>query len=527
MIGLALSEPAEPKARAGAASILATRSDILDRNGRVLATNMETFSVYAHPHQVTDAVGSAQKLAAIFPDIDPVKMAERLASDRKFMWIKRTVSPEEKQAVHDIGDPGLLFGPREMRLYPNGQLAGHILGGAGFGDEGTHSAEVIGVAGVEKAFDTFLRGPEFKGQPLQLSLDLTVQATLEHSLLGGMKLMNAKAAAAVVMDVHSGEIRAMASLPDFDPNHRPTPLLEGDQADDPLFNRSVQGLYELGSTFKLFTIAQALELGLVNPDTQINTRGPIRIGGHQIKDFSDYGPTQTTSNVLVKSSNMGTIRIADMIGTPRQKAFLSQLGLLDPTPIEVIEGPTGRPKFPAQWRDVNRATISYGHGISTTQVHLAAAYAAMVNGGTKVTPTLLKTTDVAQGPRIISQQVSRDVTDMLRKVVTDGTASFGEVPGYAVGGKTGSADKPRPTGGYYEDKLMATFASVFPVNDPQYVLIVTLDEPEDRAGPEPRRTAGWTAVPVAAEVIRRIAPLLNVTPVEDPSNLPAVTLTAN
>ncbi|MGV6839458.1 MAG: peptidoglycan D,D-transpeptidase FtsI family protein [Planktomarina sp.] len=515
MVGLAVSEAEEPRSSTIGTSIMANRSDILDRNGRVLATNMETYSLYAHPYQVVDPAHAATQLARIFPDMDPVDLAARLGGDGKFMWLQKSISPEERQAVHDIGDPGLLFGPREMRLYPNGKLASHILGGASFGKEGTYSAEVVGVAGVEKAFDSFLRDPANGGLPLQLSLDLTVQAAIEKVLYGGMRLMNAKAASATLMDVRTGEIIAMVSLPDFDPNKRPRPLIEGDRSDDPLFNRSVQGLYEFGSTFKLFTIAQAMNLGLVDADTMVATKGPITIGGHKIEDFSDYGPRLSVEKVLVKSSNIGTIRIADMIGTQRQKAFLDQLGLLHPTEVELIEGPTGRPQFPKTWRDINRATISYGHGLSTSQVHLAAAYSAMVNGGTLVQPTIVRRNGpIDPGVQVISPDVSRAVVQMLRNVVTEGTASYGVVPGFAVGGKTGTAEKLNPkTGKYFDDKVLATFASVFPTDDPKYTLIVTLDEPEDRAGAKPRRTAGATAVPVAAEIIRRIAPLLNVPPV--------------
>lgn len=527
MTALAMSEPAEPKARATTAHILASRSDILDRNGRVLATNIETHSVYAHPQQLIDPVGAASALAEIFPDINAQKMADRLSGDQKFLWIKGAISPEEKQAVHDIGDPGLLFGPREMRLYPNGQLAGHILGGATFGEQGTHSAEVIGVAGVEKAFDTFLRDPKFAGRPLELSIDLTVQSALEEVLYGGMRLMNAKGASAVLLDAHTGEVAAMTSLPDFDPNHRPQVLVDGDAADSPLFNRAVQGVYELGSAFKLFTIAQGIELGLVNKETMIDTRGPLKWGRFKIRDFSNYGPELSVEKVLVKSSNIGTARIATMIGNTRQKEFLGRLGLLDHTPIEMIEGPTGKPQFPSNWSEISTMTISYGHGISTSPLHLAAAYASVLNGGTYVKPTLLKQHDVTPGPRILTKSVSTQMRSMLRHVVTEGTASFGEVPGYAVGGKTGTADKPNNRGGYHEDKVLATFASAFPMNDPKYVLIVTLDEPEDRSSTEVRRTAGWTAVPVAAEIIRRVAPLLGLAPVVEHTPQIGVTLTSN
>jgi cell division protein FtsI (penicillin-binding protein 3) len=512
MTALAISEPSEPKARATATQILASRADIIDRNNRVLATNIETHSLYAHPQQVVDSVTTARQLAEIFPDIDAVKMEARLKGAQKFLWLKATISPEEKQAVHDIGNPGLLFGPREMRLYPNGQLAGHILGGTTFGEQGVHSAEVLGIAGVESAFDDFLRDPKFNGRPLQLSIDLSVQSALEEVLYGGMRLMNAKGASAVLMQANTGEILAMSSLPDFDPNNRPRALTQGDASDSPLFNRAVQGVYELGSAFKPFTVAQAMELGLIEADTIVDTKGPLKWGRHSIRDYRNYGPELSVEKILVKSSNIGTARISLMVGSELQKAFLGRLGLLKATSIELIEGPTGKPQYPENWSDISTMTISFGHGISTSPVHLAAAYAAMINGGTLVKPTLLKQTAPPIGERIISQKVSMRLRSILRHVVTEGTASFGEVPGYSVAGKTGTADKPNNQGGYHKDKVLATFASFFPSADPKYVLIVTLDEPEDRAGSEPQRTAGWTAVPVAAEVIRRVAPLLGLAP---------------
>jgi cell division protein FtsI (penicillin-binding protein 3) len=526
MTALAVSAPSEPKARATAAQILASRADIIDRNNRVLATNIETHSLYAHPQHVVNPVTAARQLAEIFPDIDAVKMEARLKGARKFLWLKSAISPEEKQAVHDIGDPGLLFGPREMRLYPNGQLAGHILGGTTFGEQGVHSAETLGIAGVEKAFDGFLRDPKFNGRPLQLSIDLSVQSAMEEVLYGGMRLMNAKAASAVLMEVHTGEILALSSLPDFDPNNRPHMLTEGDQADDPLFNRAVQGVYELGSVFKTFAVAQAMELGLVTADTMIDTKR-FRWGKYPIKDFKNYGPKLTVENVLVKSSNVGTARLSKMIGGENQKTFLKNLGLLAATPIELVEGPTGKPQFPSNWSEISTMTISYGHGISTSPVHLASAYSTIVNGGTLVKPTVVKQTVPRIGERIISQKVSMRLRTMLRHVVTEGTASFGEVPGYSVAGKTGTADKPNNQGGYHKDKVLATFASFFPSANPKYVLIVTLDEPEDRAGFEPRRTAGWTAVPVGAEVIRRVAPLLGLAPEIETSGQNGLTLANN
>ncbi len=509
---LAASEPAEPVSAQSGSAIVAQRADIVDREGRILATNLVTHSLYAQPPQLVDPVGSAEKLAAIFPDLDAERLKKDFTGKRKFLWVKKKISPEQMQLVHEIGDPGLLFGPREMRLYPNGAIASHVLGGASFGREGVRSAEVVGTAGVEKTFDTWLRDPANGGAPLQLSLDLTVQSTVEDVLYGGMKLMNAKAASAILMDVHTGEVVAMASLPDFDPNTRPAPLLKGSPGDSPLFNRAVQGVYELGSTFKIFAVAQALELGLVNPDTLVDTKSPMVWGKYRIRDFHNYGKQLTVTDVIAKSSNIGTAHIALMIGAERQQQFLKSLGLFDPTAVELAEAPTGRPLLPKRWSEISTMTISYGHGLSDSPLHLAAAYATIANGGTRITPTLLKTDRRQEGERVISESTSREILDMMRQVVARGTASFGDVPGYSVGGKTGTADKPKPTGGYYKDKVIATFASVFPTTAPKYVLVVSLDEPVETSGSEPRRTAGWTAVPVGAEIIRRAAPLLGMRP---------------
>ncbi len=528
MGALASSVPEEPRASAVGNPIIGQRADIVDRNGRILATNLATHSLYAHPRDMIDPAGAAKGLAEIFPDLEEAELLKDFTGERRFLWIRRQISPEQMQAVHDLGSPGLLFGPREMRLYPNGPIAAHILGGASYGREGVASAEVIGVAGVERQFDAFLRDPANEGAPLELSLDLTVQAAAEQVLAGGMSIMNAKGAASVLMDIHTGEVISMVSLPDFDPNNRPRVLTEGDQSDSPLFNRAVQGVYELGSVFKIFTVAQAMELGLINPNTMIDTQGPLTWGRFRIRDFHDYGPELSTTDVIVESSNIGTARIAMQIGADRQRAFLDSLGFLKPTQLEMVEAPTGRPLLPPNWSEISTMTISYGHGLSSSPVHLAAGYASLLNGGTRVEPTLLRMANAVEGPRVVSEAVSARSAAMLRQVVERGTASFGEVPGYEVGGKTGTADKPRTSGrGYYDDKVISTFASVFPANDPQYVLIVTLDEPSENSGEEPRRTAGWTAVPIAAEMIRRIAPLLGLRPQVDTPQSIGVTLTSN
>ena len=526
---VAMAEPEEPRARGQAAAIISSRANIVDRNGAILATNLRTASLYATPQDMADPLGAVDGLMAIFPDLNEARLLRQFTGTRKFVWIKHKLSPEQQQAVLDLGEPGLKTGPRDLRFYPNGAFAAHILGGARFGVEGVRSAELVGTAGVELQFDDYLRDPANDGKPLQLSIDLTVQSAMRQVLEGGMQLMNAKAATGVLMEANTGRIISMVSLPDFDPNHRPAPPTSGDPADSPLFNRAAQGTYELGSTFKIFMAAQALESGAATADTMINTKGPLVWHNFKINDFHDYGARLSLRDVIVHSSNVGAARLAASMGAEAQQAFLGKLGLLEKLPLELPEARRSTPLRPGRWSEISTMTIAYGQGIAVTPVHLAAAYAAMVNGGLRVRPTLLNTMPApTEADRVISQSTSFALRDMLRQVVVRGTASLGEVEGYDVGGKTGSADKPSPQGAYYTDKVIGTFASAFPMSNPQYVLVVSLDEPKiDVLGKE-RRTAGWTAVPVSAEIIRRIAPLLGLRPnVGNETPEPSILLNSN
>ncbi|MBL1437251.1 MAG: penicillin-binding protein 2 [Rhodobacteraceae bacterium] len=510
---VAMAEPEEPRARSYAAAIINSRANIVDRNGAILATNLRTASLYATPQDMADPLNAVDGLMAIFPDLDADRLLRDFTGNRKFVWVKRKLSPEQQQAVLDLGEPGLKVGPRELRLYPNGAFAAHILGGTRFGVEGVRSAELVGTAGVELEFDEYLRDPANDDNPLQLSIDLTVQSAMRQVLEGGMQLMNAKAATGVLMEANTGRIISLVSLPDFDPNHRPRPPVSGDPADSPLFNRAAQGTYELGSTFKIFTAAQAIESGAANADTMINTRSPLVWHRFKINDFHNYGARLSLRDVIVHSSNVGAARLAASMGAEAQQAFLGQLGLLTKLPLELPETRRSAPLLPRRWSEISTMTISYGQGIAVTPVHLAAAYAAMVNGGLRVQPTLLNDVELpTEDDRVISESTSYALRDMLRQVVVRGTASLGEVAGYDVGGKTGSADKPNPQGAYYEDKVIGTFAAAFPMSNPEYVLVVSLDEPKIDVLGEERRTAGWTAVPVSAEIIRRIAPLLGLRP---------------
>ncbi len=506
--------PEEPQTARAANPIRAERADIVDRNGIVLATNVLTSSLYAQPQEMVDPVAAAEGLVAIFPDLDAADLKKRFTSGAKFLWIKKSISPEQMQLVHQIGEPGLLFGPRETRLYPNGPVAAHILGGTRFGREGVSAAEVIGMAGVESVFDTRLRDPEQIGEPLRLSIDLGAQIALEEVLSNGMVEMNAVGAAGILMEADTGQIRAMASLPEFDPNDRSGQLDQRDPANSPFFNRAAQGLYELGSTFKPLTVALALETGMVNPKTQIDTRGPMKWGRFTINDFHNYGPSLSVEEVIVQSSNIGSARIAIEQGTAAQKRFLAQVGMMEPIPVELSEAARTKPLLPQRWSDLATMTISYGHGIAVTPLHLATAYASLTNGGYRVKPSVIETPNISKtdGEVIISELTSRQVRDMMRQVVVRGTAKFANVEGYEIAGKTGTADKPLPGGGYASNKVIATMASVFPASNPKYVLIIILDEPERIYNGQKLRTAGWTAAPVMANAVRRIAPVLGMRP---------------
>lgn len=527
---MAATAPVEPRASVSSDPILAQRAEIVDRGGALLATNLITSSLYAQPREMIDLERAAAELARIFPDLDAAALRERFTDGRAFVWIKRMVSPEQRQMVHDLGEPGLLFGPRETRLYPNGAVAAHVLGGAGFGREGVDAAEVVGVAGVERALDARLRDPARTGEPLRLSIDLAAQVALEESLARGMTETGAKGAVGVLMEADTGRIRAMASLPDFDPNLRPPLPVRGDPADSPLFNRAAQGRYELGSTFKIFTIAQALDRGLVTPGTMIDTKGPMRWGRYTIRDFRNYGPRLTVEDVIVKSSNIGTARLAIGMGAEAQRDFLRRLGLMDLMPVEVSEAARAAPLLPARWSDITTMTVSYGHGLAVSPLHLAAAYATVTNGGLKVTPSILAgEARPTEADRVISEATARQVRDMLRATVVRGTAQAADVPGYEVGGKTGTADKPLPNGGYAEDKVIATFAGVFPASDPEYVMVIALDEPQVFINGQAVRTAGATAAPVFADVLRRLAPVMGLRPEAPPATAdrPLYTLAVN
>ena len=488
------------------------RKDIIDKNGVLLATNVKVNSLYAHPSEIISKEKVINSLLKIFPDSEKENLIKKLYSNKPFVWLRKTISPEQQNLVKDIGQPGLYFGPREMRIYPNGTSAAHILGGTRYGLESVDSAEILGTAGVELFYNKKLSNEYNPLEPLQLSIDIKIQALVEEILENGIKLMGAKGGSVILMNSKTGEIISLASFPKFNPNLRPRNLFKNDPSNSPIFNRAVQGIYELGSVFKIFPVALGLDTKLIETDTKFNTHNPIRISGRKISDHKYFGPNLTVEDIIIKSSNIGTVRIAQKIGSNNLKKFYKDLGLLDSTTLQLPETKGTKPQQPKKWKNLETATATYGHGIAVSPVHLATAYSILVNGGLKINPSILKKTKHnIQTDKIISEQTSKEIRLILEKVVTKGTARESDFGGYGVGGKTGTAEKPNPIeGGYYENKVISTFASVFPISTGNFVLIVTLDVPETNFGSESYRYASKTAVPVAAKIISRVAPLLNL-----------------
>ncbi len=512
MGALAVAEPTEPVRVATDAEAHVGRAPIVDARGRPLAVNLPAWSVYAHPNEMDDPMRAADALAATLDGVSAEALRTRFKPGQRFAWVKRPITPEEKQAVHDLGIPGVYFGAREVRVYPQGRTAAHVLGGVASGDEGVDFAETVGLAGVERAFDETLRDPARDGAPLRLSIDLTVQAALREALEAGVERFAARGAWGVLMEARTGVVRALVSLPDFDPNHRPNPNAPEIAAERPLMNRVAEGVYELGSTFKPLFAALAIDRGVASADTMLDATSPLVWGRFRIRDVHRMPDRMSVTDAISESSNTAVARLAMQIGPKAAAEFVERLGMTEPTPLELAEARLGDPLGPERWSEIALITASYGHGIAVTQLHLAAAYAALANGGLLVSPTLdPEAAPPGEERRVLSERAAAQVRAMLRKAVVDGTGGFARAQGYEVAGKTGTAEKPS-AGGYDRRKVLSSFASFFPASDPQYVLVLTLDEPVDDTGPFPRRTAGWTAAPVAGEAIRRTAPLLGLRP---------------
>jgi len=475
------------------------RADIVDRNGVVLATSLTTASLYANPSQVQDPDGTAELLNSVLPDLNIASTAAKLDSNRGFVWLKRNLTPRQQQAVNRLGLPGIYFQAETKRVYPQGNLTAHLIG---FSD-----VDSRGLAGVEKSFDDLLQGGD---RPLQLSIDVRVQHILHEELSRAIADFSGIGGAGIIMDLKTGEVLALVSLPDFDPA-RP-----GDATDDTRFDRATLGLYEMGSTFKVFNTAIALDSGSATLMDGFDASKPIRIAGYTISDFHGKYRFLSIPEIFTYSSNIGSAKMADAFGPEMQQAYLKRFGLLDKSPVELPE--VGDPLYPAQknWKRINTMTIAYGHGISVSAMQLITAVGAIANHGILREPTLLKREpgEVPEGTRIVTEQTSQQLRQLMRLVVQVGTGKKANAPGYLVGGKTGTADKQLGRG-YATNARLASFVAAFPMNDPRFAIVAMVDEPKPNAHSYGYATAGWVTAPVVGAVVERIAPLYGLKPVPD------------
>ena len=486
--------------------IQASRPDIIDRNGEVLATDLATASLFAEPRNIIDVDEAVELLSGVLPELDVDDLRADLASDRGFIWLKREISALLRERVHDLGIPGIGFLTETRRFYPGGPSVGHIVGHV--------DVDNAGIAGLERSIDREGLGAlqavglARKGRsmaPVRLALDLRVQHAVRDELSRAMERYKAKAAVGIVLDARTLEVVAMSSLPDYDPNNPAQAL------DEKRMNRALTGVFELGSIFKTFTTAMGLDTGVVDMNTPVDARYPLTIGRFTIKDFHAKSRWLTVSEVFKYSSNIGTAKIARAVGKERQQAYLKSLGLFDRMRTELPEG--ARPLVPDRWADITAATVSYGHGLAVTPMHAAAAAAAILNGGIYATPTFYPRTEAELqqvGQRVISPETSRKMRDLYYLNAQEGSGRRARVPGYNVGGKTGTAEKA-VRGGYAADKRINSFLAAFPIDDPQYVTLVVLDEPRPEEGMR-EATAGLNAAPTVANIVTRIGPMLDVKP---------------
>lgn len=470
------------------------RAALVDRTGEVLATDVDMPSLYVDARKVIEPEATADALLGVLPHLDRGVLLARLTSGRAFAWIERKLGPRQQAAVHALGLPGIGFKREPHRVYPKGHSAAHVLGYVDMDNRG--------IAGLESGLDARIASQD---APVALTLDMRVQHAVEEELANAMDAFGAAAAAGVVLDVETGEVLGLASLPDYDPN-QPVAAPEGAR-----FNTATRGVYEMGSTFKVFTAAIALETGAAHLDSAYDARKPLRVAGHTINDFHPEKRWLTVPEVVMHSSNIGTARMALDIGVERHRAYLRRLGLLERPRFELPE--TAEPLLPTRWHEIETMTISYGHGLAVSPLQLAAAGAVLANGGYRVTPTLVagEAGRVAR-ERVLSADTAASVLALMRQVVAEGTGRNADVPGYEVAGKTGTAEKP-VAGGYRENMLLTSFMAVFPASAPEYLVLVVLDEPKARPETFGFATAGWNAAPTAGRVIRRIAPILGVRPV--------------
>lgn len=504
---LAMSPAHAVAARPAAADMLAAaRPDIVDRNGEVLATDIKTPSLYAEPRKIIDVDEAVERLTQVLPELDQASLRKELSSDRGFVFVKRELTPRQQAAVFELGVPGVGFLEETRRVYPAANTAAYVLGAVDV-DQG-------GISGIEKFIDEQglkeLREAGMASQatqrPIEVSLDLRVQHSLRDELSRAMEAYQARAAAGVVMNVRTGEIVAMNSLPDYDPN------VPAQALDPERMNRVASAVYEVGSVFKVFTYAMAFDNGTIGLDSVYDATNPIRVASFTINDFYGARRPLTVTEAFTKSSNIAAAKVAMDVGTEQHQAFLRRLGFFDRLRTELPE--SAAPLVPPKWGELSTMTIAFGHGISVTPLQVVAAGAAIVNGGSYIPPTFLpRTEDQAQAMarQVISPSTSETMRYLMRLNAETGTAKRANTPGFRVGGKTGTAEKI-VDGRYSDEKRLTSFLGAFPMDDPQYMVFILMDEPQGTPETGGVATSSANAVPTAGRLIARIAPMLGVAP---------------
>lgn len=477
-----------------------SRAAITDRNGEVLAVTVRGTALYARPGEIDNPARVADQLIRILPHLERDRLLPRLSPPRQFAYIDRFITPRQQQAINDLGILGLYFENAERRTYPRGRDAAHVLGAVDVDGEG--------IAGVEKWYDERLRVTR---DALRLAIDIRIQRELREALEWSIERFNAIGGSAILMDVNTAEVLGMVSLPDFAAAN--LAIAPAEQR----FNRAVTGVYEPGSTFKLFTAAMALEEGRVTLTGGFDASRPIRIGRHEINDFKGKNRWLSLPEIMAYSSNLASAHMAMAVGPTRHREFMQRIGMLNRTGVELPESAATLAPSQRNWRDINTMTIGFGHGISVTPLHIINGVSALANGGTLRRPTILavRPGEEREGTRIISERTSEQMRRLMRVAVTDGSGRQSDSPGYFVGGKTGTAQKTNERGQYQENRRISSFVGAFPMNAPRYSLHILVDEPKPRADTGRYATAGVVAAPTARRVVERVAPLLGMVPETD------------
>jgi len=507
LVMFAIGADAHSARRAASQEVVATaRPDIVDRNDEILATDVKAASMYGEPRHIIDKDEAIELLTATVPDLDETEVRERLSSRKGFVWLKREITAQQQQDIHKLGLPGIGFLRENKRVYPTGNEVAHLIGLVNVDNQG--------IAGMEKWLDNQgladLHRAGFATdrlqKPIELSIDLRVEHALRDELLKAEDKFHAKAASGLVTNVNTGEIIAMVSVPDFDPNNPA-------EAHDPdRINRLTTGVYEMGSTFKAFTLAMALDTGKYGLDSLWDARGPLHYGKFAIHDDEPKGRFLTMKEVFTFSSNVGAGRIALSQGVEAHRAFLRKMGQLDRLRTELPE--SASPILPRRWSDLNTITIAFGHGMAVAPLQAVMGVSALANGGLLIPPTFLKRSEEearAIAKRVIKPETSDKMRFLMRLNAEIGTAKRANVPGYYIGGKTGTAEKVI-NGRYAKKRVLTAFTAILPADRPKYQLLIMLDEPQPLKETYGQIASGWNAVPTAGNVIARIGPLLGIEP---------------